>query len=198
MKLINLGCGSERPGDPWINVDCYDNYSAHNYVRMDLNVMPWPFEDNSIDGIFASHVFEHFDAVELQKVIAQCYRILKPNGVLRCTVPDASHFRKTHLRDCRENALELYGEILNHADYETFMGWALFLHDGHFQVFTEDSLWCSLVNREYYGVKRESFKPENVSRVEFNRVARPDHYCNTLLAYMDNRPKFSLFMEAYK
>lgn len=199
MILLNIGCELVRPGDPWINVDVEPRAPAHNFVQWDLTHTPWPWEDNSVDGILASHVFEHFDAIQLQKVVGQCYRVLKPDGALRISVPDASYFRQVHAHDSRAHAADIFGEPLQHPFYETFMGWALFLHNGHYQVFTEDSMWCTLVNREYEGVRTgESFLPQNIVRVAPWHTSRPTHYSSPMLAYMDNRPKFSLFMEAFK
>lgn len=196
MKLLNVGCGGERPGWPWINMDAQGTGEI-NFIQHSLTVHPLPFDTGSIDGMIASHVFEHFDAHNLQHVLRELYRILKPGGVLRCSVPDATHFRKVQAEDNRANAERLFGEPLRHPGYSTFMGWALFLYAEHLQVFTEDSLWCTLVNWEYEP-KKESFKPENVYRTEYQKSAIPGHYCSTAVAALDNRPVFSLFMEAFK
>lgn len=44
-----------------------------------------PFEDNTFDLIFASHVFEH--AYDFEKVARQCVRVLKKGGYLFCAFP---------------------------------------------------------------------------------------------------------------
>ncbi len=196
MKLINFGSGGVRPGDPWINMDT-EGHDAHNFVRWNFLTHPFPFDDNSIDGIFSSHVFEHFDACQLQHIVRELYRILKPGGILRVSVPDASYFRKNYHRDTRENAVDVFGEPNQHPEFQTFMGWALFLYQGHFQVFTEDALWCTLVNREY-PPKTESFDPEKVLRATYKETNWVRNEVGGLLAYLDNRPKFSLYMEAMK
>lgn len=200
MILLNIGCGEVQPREPWINVD-RDPHTANrggHHVCMDIASGPWHWEDNSVDGIAASHIFEHLDAHLLQKVLEQCYRVLKPGGVLRCTVPDASYFRQVFAKDSPANAEELFGEPIRHPDYQTFTGWALFLYDDHRQVFTEDSLWMSLVNREYPPTKTQSWLPENVVRAPYQKSTRPGHYCAEMLASIDNRPHFSLHMEAFK
>jgi predicted SAM-dependent methyltransferase len=48
-----------------------------------------PFEDNSINFIFSEHFFEHLFFDEALSLFKECYRILKPNGVIRTCVPDA-------------------------------------------------------------------------------------------------------------
>jgi len=75
---LNLGCGSVRPVG-WINTDSSLNvniqkipvigkrvsklfnpieYSDTNVHYMNLN-KPWKYRDNSVDIVYASHLFEH-------------------------------------------------------------------------------------------------------------------------------------------
>ena len=49
---------------------------------------PLPYTDNSITAIFSSHVFEHLFMDEVEKLIGECYRVLKPSGICRVVVPD--------------------------------------------------------------------------------------------------------------
>jgi len=47
------------------------------------------FEDNTFDAIYSSHVLEHFSyQVELSKVLAEWYRVLKPGGIMYASVPN--------------------------------------------------------------------------------------------------------------
>lgn len=47
------------------------------------------FADNSFDALYASHVLEHFSYQnELQQVLAEWFRVLKPGGSLYAGVPD--------------------------------------------------------------------------------------------------------------
>lgn len=199
MLILNIGCGATRPPFPWVNVDTLRTQidgealvqldKEPNYVEHDLSVLPWPWEENSVDGVLASHFCEHLTLMELQAAIREIYRILKPNGVFRASVPDAAYFRRVHALDDEANAPKLFGEIIADHNHSTFMSWALFFY-GHKQIFTEDSLWCSMVNA--------GFGPANVMRSQYKAGMRGGHYCNELVASQDNRKKFSLFMEAYK
>jgi len=47
-----------------------------------------PFADFSTSLIYASHVLEHFGRYEYQRVLAEWFRVLKPQGLLRLAVPD--------------------------------------------------------------------------------------------------------------
>lgn len=60
-------------------------------VLWDLNVLPYPFEDNSFDEIHAYHVLEHFgtqgDWKGFFAQFTELHRILKPDGILCGLVP---------------------------------------------------------------------------------------------------------------
>jgi len=59
----------------------------------DLTKVPFPFKDESIDGIFSSHFVEHLDGFERAKFMDECYRILKPGGKMRLTHPYGKSIR---------------------------------------------------------------------------------------------------------
>ena len=82
MKL-NLGSGS-RPLAGFINVDISSDMPNVDVVH-DLNVIPWPFEENSADEVVMSHCLEHLEDRNL--AMRELHRILKPEGVARITVP---------------------------------------------------------------------------------------------------------------
>lgn len=85
LKKLNIGSG-ERPMEGYVNVDWQDASSVD--VVHDLNQLPYPFEDNSIDEIYISHVLEHLDRPFF--VMKEFHRILKNGGVLHIKVPHFS------------------------------------------------------------------------------------------------------------
>lgn len=199
-KLLNLGCGAVRPPPPWVNVDTLFQVlpwgtperaqlqSEPNYVEADLR-HPLPFASDHFDGALASHVFEHFDALALRGLVAECHRVLKPGGVLLVSVPDASYHRQAYPMDRPENALELFGETMPpNCLKRTFLEYALFFDD-HRQVFCEDSLWATLVNG--------GFRPETIARLDARRAPEGDPVTAALHGAL-NRRKFSLVMMAGK
>jgi SAM-dependent methyltransferase len=64
-------------------------------IRHDVRA-PFPIPDNSIDVFQSEDVFEHIPYSELQPVIEEIYRVLKPGGIFRLSVPD---YRCSILRD---------------------------------------------------------------------------------------------------
>lgn len=199
MRLLNLGCGNTRPGEPWTNVDNLyavlpigsperANLNAEpNYENADIS-MPLPFCSETFDGILLSHVIEHFDCMASVRLLVECRRILKPFGVLIVSVPDASYFRSVRDEDTLENAERLFGEKINLEDGEKdFMGYALFFRE-HKQVLSEDSLWC-ILTRAGFSV---------LSSLVFPQMAKANDLPVKEMLPLLNRRKFSLEMIGVK
>ena len=91
MKL-HLGCGQKNFGEDWIHIDGseYDHIKYHDIANL-------PFEDNTCDLIYASHVLEYFDRDQVLVVLNEWQRVLKPDGVLRLAVPDFGAMAKLYV-----------------------------------------------------------------------------------------------------
>ena len=115
MKL-NLGSGSKIL-DGYINVDKYDYYKPD--IIHDLEVFPYPFEDNSIEEILLSHVLEHIGQSPevFLNIIKELYRICKNNSVIKIKVPHPRHddfiSDPTHVRPITILGLQLFDKDLN-------------------------------------------------------------------------------------
>ena len=79
---IELGCGTNRKIKDAITVDLVDNDSVDIVANINEGL---PFEDNTIDEIYSYHFLEHID--NLEYVLKEIYRVLKPNGKKIGTVP---------------------------------------------------------------------------------------------------------------
>ena len=67
-----------------------DLYQKTNFKEFHFNKGDkLPFDDNSINFIYSEHFFEHLFLDEALSLFRECYRILKPFGVIRTCVPDA-------------------------------------------------------------------------------------------------------------
>lgn len=85
MKMIklHLGCGWRNFGSEWIHIDGGD------YEHLDYSdITKLLYDDNSVDLIYASHVIEYFDRDEVNYILQEWYRVLKPGGKIRVAVPD--------------------------------------------------------------------------------------------------------------
>jgi len=77
VKKFNLGAG-DAPIEGYTNID----------IKTGGTIYPLAEPDGSVDEIRASHVLEHFPHGEIQKVLADWARALKPGGVMKIAVPD--------------------------------------------------------------------------------------------------------------
>jgi predicted SAM-dependent methyltransferase len=100
MKYLNLGCGSHySTATEWTNLDFTsldNNVIAHNLLT------GIPFEDNSFDLVYHSHVLEHFSKEAGETFIEECFRVLKPNGILRIAIPDLEQIVRLYLKFLEE------------------------------------------------------------------------------------------------
>lgn len=63
-----------------------------------------PFSDDTVDGIYASHVWEHLYYSDAVKLTAECCRVLKPGGYLRVVVPNLKYYVSQYISNPRSDA----------------------------------------------------------------------------------------------
>jgi predicted SAM-dependent methyltransferase len=130
---INLGCGMDNPDNwlgidggvyvlmhsiptPLLKViynmtTAKKGYTQEEYLRkiQGTKVLHFdlahgiPFEDASVPAIYSSHFFEHITKADAEKLMKECFRVLKPGGMIRIVVPSL----ETEVRKMRE-AVEQY------------------------------------------------------------------------------------------
>lgn len=122
---LDLACGQNKKSSDYIGVDIIDDKNVD--LVHDLNVYPYPFEDNSVDEIYCSHYVEHIPHDNWRSILLECdtfeefkkkalqpqidglikfmneiYRILKPDGKVKIIAPYVTHVRAfgdpTHTR----------------------------------------------------------------------------------------------------
>ncbi len=64
-----------------------EGYQPIDFQDFDIRT-PWPIEDNTVDALNLSHVLEHVEHDKAEFVLRECYRTLKPNGVIDVFVPN--------------------------------------------------------------------------------------------------------------
>ena len=88
---VNLGCGWRNFGNDWHHIDGGD------YSHLDSDdIFNLPFDDDSVDLIYASHVIEYFDREEICDILSRWRSKLKPGGVLRLGVPNFESMSKLY------------------------------------------------------------------------------------------------------
>lgn len=100
---LNLGAGGiEYPG--YLSVDLHDNRAN---IIMDIANLD--FEENSVNEILASHVFEHLNPYHVMDILKRWLKILKPGGRLIMEMPNIEELCR---RFTTADTQERYG-ILN-------------------------------------------------------------------------------------
>ncbi len=117
---INIGSGPDGKSD-WINLDwgvlpllgkmqwplsflTKTGFLSSNYSKLwpkSLRLVDCrkglPFKSGSVDFIYTSHFLEHLMRYQTIKLLAECKRILRSEGVLRIAVPDVKLLAKKYV-----------------------------------------------------------------------------------------------------
>ena len=110
MKL-NLGCGFNHL-DGFINVDQHPSTGA-DFV-WNLEDLPWPWEDNSVEEMRLVHVLEHLgqQTDKYLAIIQEIYRVAAPEATIFIEVPHPLHpdflGDPTHCRPVTYESLRLF------------------------------------------------------------------------------------------
>lgn len=83
MLKLHLGCGPHIK-DGWRN---YDLNPGKGGTVVDLRGY-LPDSPNSVDFIFTEHFIEHISRADAVRLFTECFRVLKPGGVIRIITPD--------------------------------------------------------------------------------------------------------------
>lgn len=79
---LNIGCGRKHI-DGFVNMDIVRPYDKKLDARKGL-----PYPEQSVDGVYSEHFFEHLTQAEGLRFLRECRRVLKPGGVVRIAMPD--------------------------------------------------------------------------------------------------------------
>lgn len=114
---INVGSGGFDI-DGYVSVDIRDGVDARAL----------PYEDGSVDEIYASHVLEHLGWKDVGETLKHWWKLLKPGGKVKIAVPDFSRI----------------ADLLNDQNFQymlaTAMGGQTHEHDFHKSAFNEKAL----------------------------------------------------------
>jgi len=115
VKYLNLGCGYHYSSqNEWANLDFTstgEGVIAHNLLS------GIPFSDNCFDLVYHSHVLEHFAKEDGRRMLAECFRVLKPGGILRIAVPDLEIIARNYLYYLEQGVQHPDDQLLQ-ANYE--------------------------------------------------------------------------------
>lgn len=74
--------------------------------RLGHDALHLPYEDETVQAIYASHVLEHISHTKREQVLAEWYRVLKPGGSIMISVPDMKKVAAMYLEGRYDLPLE--------------------------------------------------------------------------------------------
>jgi predicted SAM-dependent methyltransferase len=93
-RKLHLGCGGARV-DGFLNVDA-SPYSRGADLVCRLESLDRVYPRDNAELIYACHVLEHFSHAEAEHMLGVFYRLLRPGGELRISVPDMDRIVKIY------------------------------------------------------------------------------------------------------
>ena len=89
MKL-NMGCGNHK-GEGYINVDI--SPVCQPDLIVDLEAMPWPWPDDSVEEVLFYHCLEHLgrDPRIFLAMFQELYRVCRKDALIKIVVPHPRH-----------------------------------------------------------------------------------------------------------
>ena len=71
-----------------------------------------PYTNGSVDVIYASHVLEHLYRDDALRLLNECKRVLKPDGIIRLVLPDLKKIASDYLADESADAAVRFNDHL--------------------------------------------------------------------------------------
>jgi len=180
---INFGSFTVTFPPPWVNCDIRGDIKqhveskGHTFKTLDVrNILPWA--SNSVDYITHHHLLEHLTDEEGELFLKECYRVLKPNGVMRFSVPDPKKLIKFYLSNM--DKLDDESDEVKNAKYAVDAFFTL-LTSGHKTMYDEEKIRLVLY-------------PQWSVEVVEHRTSKHRVFESTIELF----PKHSIFVEATK
>lgn len=200
MLKLNIGSSSVK-GSPfennWTNIDfSYDSsnpqYTTAKYIKADIT-QSWPIESDSVDCIFASHIFEHIDYNLLLQTMLECYRTLKHGSPMRIICPDPRKFIINWQAKNMQYLLDCYGQEnfdVNNYKQNPHIGFSdMFFHDHY------DHYLCSSIDLLTIFLIRAGFS--KITELTYSNTEFPQFFGGQNDT-LDNRPWLSFYLECVK
>jgi predicted SAM-dependent methyltransferase len=156
VRKLHIGCGSNVISG-WLNADYYPK--SPNILHLDATRPFSLLESRSFDYVFSEHMIEHVPYRAGSQMIAECYRILKPDGKLRISTPDLSFLIDLYRSDkseLQQQYVAWASSRINWAPYqdETFVINNFVRNWGHSFIYDEKTLRAMMEAAGFKNVSR--------------------------------------------
>lgn len=154
-KKLHLACGPNIVSG-WDNVDILD---LPGIKKHDLR-QPLPYKDNSAEKIFHEHFIEHLAKADGIKFLKECYRVLKPGGVMKMGWPDLAKLLDAYQKQKKDYRDYVLPHLENHLfgdDWDEILSDCLFNWE-HRYAYTESHMRKVLENVGFKNIKQVKFR----------------------------------------
>jgi predicted SAM-dependent methyltransferase len=176
---LHLGSGPVNI-DGWLNTDIKPFHPYLNAARS------LPIRDNSVSFIFGEHFIEYIPRQALGTLLGECFRVLRPNGVLRITIVDIEALARAYLDDHE------LARLLNERNRQRGYKYTSYPIDILNKTFFEDYQTC-----EYDAqTLKQMFKESGFQNVECHEVGVSPHTALSGIEQHDTCSILDKFMRA--
>lgn len=131
--------------EEWKCIDVCPHYQAQEHYDFSEGIRE---PDSSVDEIWMGDSFEHIFHHRAPRVLAECYRVMVPEGKILLSVPDMEicmrRFLESDGQDCKELIWGQQDQLTGRNSFP----------DSHYNGFTERSLGRALVEAGFHDAKR--------------------------------------------
>lgn len=130
-----------------------------------------PLDEGSMEGINLSHVLEHFDFKTGQGLLRECFRILRPGGIIRVSCPDLKKYAAAYVSHdeqfwnrvgslpyCNYPAMPTAGAILAGKAYDA--------HNGHLWFYDAETAMAVLREVGFRTAAEKSLHESDLPAIE--------------------------------
>ena len=175
-RLVNI-CGGEWYYPRWENID-FDKSVDKFYIdyNIDLNKeYKLPFDNETVQIIFCSHGIYYLTEDAGKYLLEECYRVLKPNGLIRLVTANFD-------TDIGKHMLEKEEEMKQYPNTDKYYMCRILSHYSYMDLYN------ILEKIGFIHIQQMSNKKSNVPKLTHSIFE-----CN-----MGNRPTWSIYIEAKK
>lgn len=143
----------------------------NRFVHHDL-AYGLPIQDGVVDYLYTSHFLEHLFRRDAEYLLQECFRVLKPGGVLRISIPDLEYAISLYRKGDKEKMLTSFFFV---DDDDSYYARHKYMYD--FDMISDVLNGIGFIR---------------VSRCEYKNGNTPD------IDILDNRPEESVYVEAIR
>lgn len=190
---LQYGCGLNAPSS-WVNFDSSPNLRLERLpifgklyagpkmiggkptkkrfpsnIRCGDIVKGLPIEDDSCQGIFASHVLEHLPLSDFELALENTFSILKPGGIFRFIVPDLKKIALDYVNSTSPDASVIFmketllGQLNSKRNFKSLI-YSWFGNNQHLWMWDYSSLELYLKRVGFREIRQAYFNDSEDSR----------------------------------